>query len=192
LAISIVLGATVFMQQFVTLPLAVRAAGLSASAYGVIYAVNPVIIIAAQPFALRLLDRLPVVRTIAVSTFLIGLGFAMIAFATSVPVFALTVLVWTIGEIGTQAVTPALVAEIAPPHLRGRYNGMTGMAFGLSYLLAPLAGTWLFGVSRGALWIACLVAGTLSGGVALALGPAVARRQRALRSGADATLATVD
>jgi len=42
LFVSILLGTLVYMQQLVTLPLAVRASGLSAAAYGVIYAVNPI------------------------------------------------------------------------------------------------------------------------------------------------------
>jgi hypothetical protein len=56
LFLSILLGTIVYMQQFVTLPLAVRASGLSAGAYGVIYAMNPITIIVAQPLVLRLID----------------------------------------------------------------------------------------------------------------------------------------
>jgi MFS family permease len=87
------------------------------------------------------------------------------------------VLIWTIGEIGFNAVGPALIAEIAPAHLRGRYNGLIGMAFGAASLLGPLGGTWLFGVDEHLLWLACLVTGALSGAVVLALRPAIARRQ---------------
>jgi MFS family permease len=179
LFLSVLLGSIVYMQQLVTLPLAVRASGLSAAAYGLIYAVNPVVVIAAQPVVLRLVDRFRPVPTLAVSSLILGLGFALTAFARSVPVFALTVLVWTVGEIGFNAVGPALVAEIAPAELRGRYSGLIGMAFGGAALLGPLAGTWLFGVSPGLLWLACLLAGAVAGAAVLALGPAIARRRLA-------------
>jgi MFS family permease len=179
---STLLGSLVYMQQVVTLPLAVRDSGLSASAYGLIYAVNPITVIVAQPFVMRLIDRFRVVPTMVVSELILGAGFGLTAFADSIGVFAVTVLIWTIGEIGFNAVGPALIAEIAPPELRGRYNGLIGVAFGGASLLGPLAGTWLFGVSQGLLWFCCLVTGALSAGVVLALGPSIGRRQRAIRA----------
>lgn len=181
LFLAILLSTIVYMQQFVTLPLAVRASGLTASAYGVIYAVNPIAVIVAQPLVMRLIDRLRVVPTMAASSLVLGVGFGMTAFAHSIPVFAITVLIWTIGEIGFNAVGPALIAEIAPPELRGRYNGLIGTAFGAASLLGPLAGTWLFGVSQGLLWVVCLLTAALSGAAILALGPAITRRQRIIR-----------
>ena len=190
LFLSILLSSVVYMQQLVTLPLAVRASGLSAGAYGLIYAMNPVAVIVAQPLVLRLIDRLRVVPTVAASSLILGVGFGLTAFARSVPAFAATVVVWTIGEIGFNAVVPALIASIAPAHLRGRYNGLIGMAFGASSLLGPLAGTWLFGVGPGLLWLACLVSCALSAAVTLALGPAIARRRRDIQDAElDASLA---
>lgn len=179
LVVSTLLGSLVYIQQVVTLPLAVRGSGLSASAYGLIYAVNPIAVIAAQPLVLRLIDRFRVVPTLAAADLIMGLGFGLTWFAHSIGMFALTVLIWTLGEIGFNAVGPALVAEIAPPHLRGRYNGLLGMAFGAANLLGPLAGSWVFGVSPGLLWLLCLVTGAVSAAVILALGPAVARRRQA-------------
>jgi MFS family permease len=184
LFLAIVLSSTVYMQQLVTLPLAVKASGLSASAYGLIYAVNPATVILAQPLAMRLVDRLPAVPTMAISSLIIGVGFWLTSFADTIPMYAVTVLVWTVGEIGFNAVEPALIAEIAPPDMRGRYNGLIGTAFGASALLGPLAGTWLYGMSPNVLWLACLAAGAASAAVTLALGPAIARRQRVVRAAA--------
>jgi MFS family permease len=143
--------------------------------------VNPIAVIVAQPLVMRLIDRLRVVPTMAASSLVLGVGFGLTAFAHSIPVFALTVLIWTVGEIGFNAVGPALIAEIAPPELRGRYNGLIGTAFGAASLLGPLGGTWLFGISQGLLWLVCLVSAGLSGAAVLALGPAIARRQRIIR-----------
>jgi MFS family permease len=182
LCVSTLLGTLVYTQQLVTLPLAVRDSGLTAAAYGVIYAVNPITVIAAQPLVLRLIDRLRVIPVMVGSQLALGVGFGLTAFASSIPAFGLTVLIWTIGEIGFNAVGPALIAEIAPPDLRGRYNGLFGMAYGAAALLAPLAGTWLFGVSQGLLWLVCLLTAAVSGGVVLALGPSIGRRQRATRA----------
>jgi MFS family permease len=179
LVVSELLGSLVYMQQAAALPLAVRESGLSTSAYGLIYAVNPIAVIVAQPLVLRLIDRLRVVPTLATAELIMGIGFGLTAFADSVGLFALTVLVWTIGEIGFNAVGPALVAEIAPPEMRGRYNGLLGMAFGAASLVGPLAGTWLFGVSPGLLWLTCLVTAAVSGAAVLSLAPQIARRRQA-------------
>jgi MFS family permease len=191
LCVSTLLGTLVYTQQLVTLPLAVRDSGLTAAAYGVIYAVNPITVIAAQPLVLRLIDRLRVIPVMVGSQLALGVGFGLTAFASSIPAFGLTVLIWTIGEIGFNAVGPALIAEIAPPDLRGRYNGLFGMAYGAAALLAPLAGTWLFGVSQGLLWLVCLLTAAASGGVVLALGPSIIRRQRAMRTADGAEVSAV-
>jgi MFS family permease len=50
----------------------------------------------------------------------------------------------------------AVVADLAPPHLRGRYQGVFGLAFGVAGALAPFLGTRVltaFGSS--ALWAGC-------------------------------------
>ncbi len=45
--------------------------------------------------------------------------------------------VFAIGETMMSPVGPALVNEIAPEHLRGRYNATQGLAWGLAGSLAP-------------------------------------------------------
>jgi MFS family permease len=181
LAAAILLGTIVYMQSFVTLPLAVAADGLGPEAYGLIYAVNPIVVIVAQIGVLRVIDRLPGVPTLAISAVIMGVGFGLTAVASSVPFYMLTVVVWTLGEIGFNAVGPAMVADIAPAHLRGRYNGVIGMSFGAAALVAPLVGTQVFeNYGETALWTGCLVLSIVSAAVTLAMGPAVKRRMTTL------------
>ena len=61
--------------------------------------------------------------TIAVGTLLIGMGFALTGFAHSIPLLALTVLVWSLGEMVAVPMSSAFVANLAPVHMRGRYSG---------------------------------------------------------------------
>jgi MFS family permease len=181
LALAILLGTVVYMQSFITLPLAVAADGLGADAYGLIYAVNPVVVIVAQVFVLRVIDRLPAVPTLAVAAVVMGIGFALTMFASSVPLFMLTVVVWTLGEIGFNAVGPALVADIAPAALRGRYNGVVGMSFGAAAFVAPLVGTRVFeDYGEAALWIGCLSLSVVAAALVTALGPGIKARRAAL------------
>jgi MFS family permease len=181
LATAILLGTIVYMQSFVTLPLAVAADGLGPEAFGFIYAVNPAVVIIAQLGVLRVIDRLPSIPTLAVSAVIMGLGFGLTALASSVPIYMLTVVIWTIGEVGFNAVGPAMVADIAPPHLRGRYNGVIGMSFGAAAFIAPLAGTQVLeNYGEPALWRGCLVVSIVSAAVILVMGPAVSARRAAL------------
>jgi MFS family permease len=173
-------GAAVYGQCFVTLPLAITADGLGPGAYGLVYAVNPVAVIVLQPLTLRWLSARPPVLVAAASSVVMGLGFGATAFASTVPAYALTVLVWTLGEIGFNAVAPALVADIAPPEQRGRYNGVLGLSFGGAALVGPVAGTAVLQTfGEPTLWSGCLVASLASAAATLALGPALARRSAA-------------
>jgi MFS family permease len=181
LSASTLLGAIVYIQSLVTLPLAVEADGLGPDAFGLIYAVNPIVVIVAQVFVLRILDRIAGVRILVVALVVMGVGFGMTAFASTVPMFALTVVVWTLGEVGFNAVGPALVADIAPADLRGRYNGVVGMAYGAAALLGPLFGTRLFeDYGENVLWTACLVASLVSAALIAAMAPSIARRRAAM------------
>jgi MFS family permease len=181
LTTAMLLGAIVYMQSFITLPLAVAADGLGPDAYGLIYAVNPAVVILGQVLVLRVIDRLPAVPTLAASAVVMGIGFALTVFASSVPFFMLTVIVWTIGEIGFNAVGPALVADIAPAALRGRYNGIVGMSFGAAAFVAPLVGTHLFeDYGEPALWTGCLIVSIISAALVAAIGPGIKARRAAL------------
>jgi MFS family permease len=181
LSASTLLGATVYMQSLVTLPLAVEADGLGPDAFGLIYAVNPIVVIVAQVFVLRIIDRIAGVRILVVALVVMGVGFWMTTFASTVPTYALTVVVWTIGEVGFNAIEPALVADIAPPDLRGRYNGVVGMSYGAAALLGPLLGTRLFeDYGETVLWTACLLASLVSAALIAAMAPSIARRRAAI------------
>jgi MFS family permease len=175
------LGAVVYLQSLVTLPLAVLADGHGSDGFGLVYAVNPVVVILLQPVVLWAIDRLPAIPLLAASALVMGLGFWLTALADSLVVFGLTVVVWTLGEIGFNAVEPALISNIAPADLRGRYNGAVGVAFGAAAFVAPLLGTWVFDTfGETTLWTLCFGLQALSALAILALAPAIRSRQAAL------------
>jgi len=172
-------GATVYLQAYITLPLAMREDGLSPAAYGVAYAVNPIVVILVQPFTMRSLTTLPRMLVYSMSLVLLGLGFGLTALAHELWAYALTVLVWTLGEIAFNAVGPSIVADIAPPALRGRYNGMIGLAYGAATFVAPLIGTHALEAGRWVLWGGCALACWGAALAATALAPALRRREQA-------------
>ncbi|GGK88524.1 MFS transporter [Sphaerisporangium melleum] len=169
----------VYLQAYTTLPLAVTAAGLPASAYGLAMAVNGLLIVVVQPLIGHWLARHDPSRVLALGLTVTAVGFALTALVSSAAGYAVTVAIWTTGEVITAGMPGALVAIMAPPHLRGRYNGLSGVAWSAGGLLAPLIGTRLLAAGQGVLWITVGVLGLLAAVGQLAIGPAIRRRATA-------------
>ena len=109
-------------------------------------------------------------------SFISGFGFTVLA--TTLPLFMVSVAIWTVGETLASAIAPTVVADLSPVELRGLYQGVFGAAWGLSYF----AGPWLGGIvyqTRGpsTLWAGCLVLGALLAACYLGLGLAARRVQ---------------
>jgi MFS family permease len=101
-ATLLVLGyAVLYIQAGVTLPLAIKDAGLSAGIYGFVIAINGVVIVIGQPLSLTLLERWPRSRTLPIGIALVGAGLAATGLCDRPWQFRLTVVVWSIGEIAT-------------------------------------------------------------------------------------------
>jgi MFS family permease len=158
--------ATLYGQVYVTLPLAVRDAGLGTGSYGLIMAVNGIVIVIVQPLVLNLIARAPRTVLLPGTMLLVGGGIALSGVCNTTWAFALTVVVWTLGEIGQTTALMALVASIAPEALRGRYMGAVGLAWGASAMLAPFLGARVYAASPTALWFGCLaLAGVAAAGL---------------------------
>jgi MFS family permease len=158
--------ATLYGQVYVTLPLAVRDAGLGTGSYGLIMAVNGIVIVIVQPLVLNLIARARRTVLLPGTILLVGGGIALSGVCNSTWAFALTVVVWTLGEIGQTTALMALVASIAPEALRGRYMGAVGLAWGASAMLAPFLGSRVYAANPTALWLGCLaLAGLAAAGL---------------------------
>lgn len=165
------------------LPLAMRADGLSMSGYGSVIAVNGVIIVLGQLFVPRLLAGRDRSRTLAVAAVIIGAGFGLVAFADSLWMYALTVAVWTVGEMLMSPSNASLIADLAPASMRGRYQGVHSLGYSVATFAAPvLAGLTLQYAGQYALWGGCFVLGLLVACWQWAAGPARERRAAALRA----------
>ncbi|MCG5212152.1 MDR family MFS transporter [Streptosporangium sp. KLBMP 9127] len=168
-----------YLQGFTTLPLAMTGAGLSTGAYGLVMAVNGVLIVFIQPLTGDWLGRRDHSTVMATGIAIVAAGYTLTAFASTTAGFALAVTVWTIGEIVTAGIAGAVVAALAPPHLRGRYAGVYGFAWSAGGLLAPLVGTRLLEAGPRVLWFTVGAVGLLAALGQLAIGPAIRRRTTA-------------
>ncbi|MGW1562408.1 MDR family MFS transporter [Streptomyces sp. NPDC002144] len=158
------LVALVFQQGSVGLPVAMGEAGFTPADYGLAIAVNGILIVALQiPVTRFIQDRDPR-RLLVVSSVLAGYGFGLTAFAGSVGVFALTVCVWTLGEMINAPTQTGIVVRLSPVHGRGRYQGVYTLSWSLAALVAPLmSGLVIDRFGAEWLWGLCAAVGTAAG-----------------------------
>jgi MFS family permease len=169
--------AILYTQAHIAIPLAMRDSGLKPSMYGLMAAINGVLIVLLQPLFSTWLARFKRLHVLAGSWALVGFGMALTGFADTPWQYGLTVAVWTVGEVGTAGFVATLVSDLAPPGARGRYQGMFGWSWSASALIGPAVGATVYGLSPTALWWGCLVLGLACAAGAIALTPVTERRR---------------
>lgn len=161
-ALSLFIG-MIYMQGYVTLPLDMQAHGLTSADFGMAIASNGILIVAFSIQVSNAASSWPRFRAMAIAVLFLGIGFGLNVFARDLLIFYfLTVAVWTVGEITASAVAPALIADLSPIELRGVYQGIYGSSWGLSLLIGPILGGWVyehFGPT--VLWPACFILGCI-------------------------------
>ncbi len=161
----------------VALPLAVHDSGLSPAVYGAMAAVNAVIVVLLQPLATSLLARLPQLPVQAAGSVLIAVGVALTGLADSIAGYAVSVVVWSLGEVVVAGIAAALVANLAPADARGRYQGAFQWTWGVARFTALTGGVALYStLGPAVLWWSALVGGLATAVATLALRHRVERR----------------
>lgn len=134
-------------------------------------AANTVTIVVAQLFVLRWMNGrsrsrgLAVVgMIIATSWVILGVGAWAKGAGPAVPIIGVVVCatVFACGETILSPVLPALTNVIATDEMRGRYNAMSSMIFGVTGIIGPLTAAPLIGHHLGGVWIVLIVAGSLA------------------------------
>jgi MFS family permease len=115
-------------------------------------------IVVAQLFILNRIEgrsRTRVMASVGVLWFVFWMIlFASIRMPSSLAVISICVgmVIFAVGETMLSPVGPALVNEIAPEHLRGRYNAANGLIWGLAGTLAPAITAFFFSQGWGNYW----------------------------------------
>jgi MFS family permease len=155
------------MQSGTTLPLHVRDSGFGTATYGWLISLNGLLIVTLEFPLIGITRRFAAPPVVATGVVLTGIGFALTGVADTAVLLALTVMIWTFGEMIAAPVGSAYVADLAPPHLRGRYQGAFNLTFAIGFVLAPALGTRLYDRSPGALRLVCGLLGIVSGAMIL-------------------------
>jgi MFS family permease len=175
---------TVFCQWMLALPLDLAAHGFGPAAFSTLMAFNCGGVVVLQPLLGRRLRGLDGGWLLATSALLTGLGFGLNLWGGHLAVYVAGTLLWTLAEVVGFPCQSALVADLAPPELRGRYQGAFSMTWGGALMLSPLAaGATMERWGAGAVWAGCLALGVLLAAAHLAVAPARRRRLAALAAG---------
>ena len=158
----------VFVQVFSTMSLEITRNGFSPSIYGLVISLNGALVVLCELPLTTFTKRYPARQMIALGYLLIGVGFASNALTRTLPLLALTVALFTLGEMISMPISGAFVADLAPAHQRGLYMGTYGMVWSVAFICGPSLGMLLFSVSPLGLWCGCGVLGLLAAGIILA------------------------
>jgi MFS family permease len=144
---------------------------------GVVIFINTFFIVLAQIPATRVVKRMRRTHALAATSalFAIGLLAVLLATLTSSALTATTVLagvaiVIAIGECAQFIVLGPIVADLAPPHLFGRYMSLYGLSFTAGVALGPAVGGALLATSPDAVWWGGALAVALTGAGLLRFG----------------------
>ncbi|MGC4806866.1 MFS transporter [Micromonospora sp. DT233] len=154
-------------------------AGASTRVVGLAFALNIAVLVAIQLFGIRFVRGRRRTRVAALATVFFALTWLLIVTPTALglrgpgrdALIVAAMGVFAVGEALLSPTLPAVINDLAPDHLRGRYNAV----FSLSYQIGPVAAPAIAGAAIGfghaepylfGLAAACL----LTGGLALRLG----------------------
>ncbi len=145
--------AVTYIQAMSTFPLYLGQLGIGAAGYGVIIALNGLMIVVLQLPITSIVVRFNRGAMVILSAVLTAVGFGFIGLADTMGQFALTVVVWTTGELISAPLMTAIVSDLAPTPLRARYMGVCSMCFSSAMMVgAPLGGAVLAQLGGQYLW----------------------------------------
>ena len=136
---------------------------IATSGYGWILSLNAAMVVVFQLWLTRRMEGQKPMQMMALGTALYAIGFAMYGFTASYFLFLVAMVIITVGEMIVSPVAQSVVADFAPEAMRGRYNAVFSISWGLAFAAGPyLAGLILDNYNPNWLWYACGIFGLIS------------------------------
>ena len=167
LAMGAVAALVSYPQLNVGMPAYARAEGhISTEGLGYAFAVNTVVIVLLQLVVLQRIEGRRRTRVTVVMAGTWAVAWSLLGATSLVPgTVAATILlcavagVFGLGETMLQPTSAAMINDLAPDHLRGRYNALSSLMFSLAFAGGPLVASFLIGRGLGWVYIGFLVGG---------------------------------
>jgi MFS family permease len=132
----------IVMAQLVV-PLSVHAVtygGLSDAQVGLLFSLNGILVVATQNLVTRLISRGRLTTALTAGCLLYALGYVSVGFFSGLPALAAAMVVVSLGEVTVSPSLQALMANLAPVDLKGRYVGFASFMEQIGVAGGPLLG----------------------------------------------------
>jgi predicted MFS family arabinose efflux permease len=141
LLLSTVLAYMVYVAYEAVLPISlVDTHGLSPSTWGFLVIINPAMVTFLQLRVTRRFAAVPPVPKLVAALLLMGFPFLLLSVSAALPVVALVIVVFVIGEMLWVPTSQSIAAGLAPQDLRGAYMGAFSSTAAVGFALSPFAG----------------------------------------------------
>ena len=139
---------------------------ISTQGLGYAFAANTLVIVVLQLFVLQRIEGRRRTRVAVVMAATWALSWTLLGATALVPgTIAATILlascaaVFGLGETMLQPTSSAMINDLAPDHLRGRYNALSSLMFSGAFVIGPVLSGVLIGRHLGGVYIAFLIGG---------------------------------
>jgi len=152
----------VYQQMYGTLSVYLRDNhGINPSGYGFLMTTSAITVVLFQFWVSRIIKHRPPFLMMAFGTVFYMIGFALFGMVTVYVLFALNIVIITIGEMIIMPTSQALAANFAPDTMRGRYMAIFGLSWAIPSTIGPgAAGYILDNYNPNLLWF---IGGALCG-----------------------------
>lgn len=153
----------VYVQMYSSLSVYLRDShGIPSSGYGFLMSINATMVVTMQLGLTRRLRGYPPLLLMASATVFFMVGYGMYGFVGAFALFAVAMALITIGEMIFFPVAQALVAQLSPEAMRGRYMATFELAFAIPSAFATVfAGLVIDNLNPNILWYLCIVLGAI-------------------------------
>lgn len=126
--------------------------------YGILFGVNAVTVVLLTPAITAFTMKLKPTFSIFLGAVQYGIGFGMIFFIRSLPLFVFSTVVWTVGEVLINTNSGVYLANNTPISHRGRFNAVLPVIMQTGYAIGPpLAGKLIDAYTVESIWIICFI-----------------------------------
>ncbi len=147
LVVLVTLLISALCQLFGAYPLTLtQVYGLPTYTIGLVFTLNTLVIVVLQMPIVHMVERFEPLRVVGVGAFFLCGGFALVSLTSAPLLIGGTVLVWTFGEMLTTPLLEGFVATRSRGAHQGQYMGLFSSAFSMAFVVAPLAGNWIYEV----------------------------------------------
>lgn len=152
----------VYVQYLVTLPLAVRAAGMTDTVYGILVGLNSLVVVACELLVTKVVQRWNNRFPAVLGLLLVAVGISFYSVSWGVVGFVVATLIWSFGETVAGPTMAAYPARAFAPELRGRSLGLSNAIFGLGSAVGPILGVAVWNEIGGGIWMWCGAIGIIA------------------------------